>query len=256
MPISVCIATYNGEKYIKKQLMSILGQIKDNDEVIIVDDNSKDGTINEIENIKDNRISIFTNEHNRGHVFSFGRALELASHEIIFMSDQDDIWTDGRVELMLSKLKEGCASLVTSYFGYIDNKGREISNPKKPLSLNDSTKYFSNILGIFLGTKNYFGCAMACNKELLKIILPIPQFVESHDLWIAMAANLSKSNIHIEERTLMRRIHSQNVSTIQRSTISKLWSRAIFLLSYIVLRFRLWFKGNNGFNFCQQLTDH
>ena len=61
MKISVCMATYNGEKYIKEQLESILSQIGENDEVIISDDSSTDNTVEIIKAFSDNRIKIYKN---------------------------------------------------------------------------------------------------------------------------------------------------------------------------------------------------
>lgn len=97
MSISVCMATYNGAKFLTQQLESIIPQLNEEDELVIVDDCSTDNTLRIIQSTNDFRIKIFLNETNRGHVYSFGRALELASNDIIFMSDQDDIWLEGRI---------------------------------------------------------------------------------------------------------------------------------------------------------------
>jgi hypothetical protein len=90
-------------------------------------------------------------------------------------------------------------------------------------------------MGVFLGQRNYFGCAMAFRKELKNIILPIPAFVESHDLWIALAGNLLHSNLHLEDLTITRRFHGRNVSKNDRPFLKKLRSRWLFLKSLIVL---------------------
>ena len=96
--ISVCIATYNGEKYIKQQLLSILKQIKVNDEIIISDDHSTDKTFNIIKSFNDTRIKFFLNNKGKGYTRNFENALEKAHGDIIFLSDQDDIWIDNKVE--------------------------------------------------------------------------------------------------------------------------------------------------------------
>ena len=77
--ISVCMATYNGIIYIKKQISSILKQIDYEDELIIVDDCSNDGTIEYIKSLKDIRIKLFVNELNKGHVYSFNKAMNIAN---------------------------------------------------------------------------------------------------------------------------------------------------------------------------------
>ena len=101
MKISVCLATYNGEKYIKEQLDSILPQLSANDEIIISDDNSTDDTINIIRSLNDERIKIYVNK-TKGIVKNFENALNNASGDIIFLSDQDDVWKNDKVKKILS----------------------------------------------------------------------------------------------------------------------------------------------------------
>lgn len=238
MNLSVCIATYNGEKFIDLQLQSIIKQLDDDDEIIIVDDCSTDNTLKIIKSISNFRIKIFLNEINKGHVYSFGRALELASNDIIFMSDQDDIWLDGRITLMKNKLLNANVMLLSSNTNFIDSKGNKIDYNLNHLSIETSNKYISNIKDIFLGKGYYYGCAMALKKELKNLILPIPNYVESHDLWIALAANIKKSNIHCNESTLNRRIHGGNASIVSRKLLNKLWSRIIFIISIVHLFIR------------------
>lgn len=90
--ISVCMATYNGEEYIKEQLESILCQLGEMDEIIISDDGSTDNTLNIIESYNDSRIKIHINTGKHGFVYNFENALQKAKGEYIFLSDQDDIW--------------------------------------------------------------------------------------------------------------------------------------------------------------------
>ena len=90
---SICIATYNGEKYIKEQLNSILSQINEDDEIIISDDGSQDKTLDVIQEITDSRIVIIKNDSRRhGIIGNFQNALKHANGEYIFLSDQDDVW--------------------------------------------------------------------------------------------------------------------------------------------------------------------
>ena len=100
--ISVCMASFNGNKYIKKQLDSILSQLGIDDEVIIVDDASEDDTVSTIMNFNDPRIKLFENENNTGVIASFERSITLAKGEIIFLSDQDDIWLPNKIQKMMS----------------------------------------------------------------------------------------------------------------------------------------------------------
>src|SRR3954468_282352 len=119
---SVCMATFNGETYVGRQLQSILDQLSADDEVIVVDDCSTDGTIEAIRRLNDPRIAVYVNDRNRREVYSFSRAISLAQHQDIFLSDQDDIWLPGRVALMTEALHG--ALLVTTNFDWMDQDER------------------------------------------------------------------------------------------------------------------------------------
>jgi hypothetical protein len=100
--------------------------------------------------------------------------------------------------------------------------------------------YLRNIVDIFVGRTNYFGCAMAFTQEFNRQVLPIPAFVESHDLWIALAANARGSNVHLDDVTLRKRQHGNNAtSTVSRRALyQKLWSRVVFVQSLLAIAYR------------------
>lgn len=230
--ISVCIASFNGAKYIKEQIVSILNQIGTDDEVIIVDDCSKDNSIEILKSFDDKRLKIYLNEKNMGHVYTFGRAISLTTKDYIFLADQDDIWLEKRLITIMKNLKETEVMLVSSNYSLINANGDELPPPISKLHSKDSFNYWGNIRGIFMGTRPYFGCAMAFKDNIKDIILPIPSYIESHDLWIAMVCNYLKSNIHIDDYTLARRLHGNNLTpTSKRSLLKKLKSRVIFAIS-------------------------
>ena len=237
--ISVCIATYNGQKFIAEQIDSILNQLSEIDEVILVDDCSSDNTVDIIERYNDQRIKLIRNEQNFGHVYSFSKAISLSSNDIIILSDQDDIWREGRVSKMIETLCLSGKSVLSSNSYFIDENGSPATYFSDPVRFEDSENHMKNILGIFLGSKCYFGCAMAFKRDVVKIILPIPKYVESHDLWIAFAGNMIRSNIHLDNETLFRRIHGGNASILNRSMFNKIKSRLIFIRSLITLSSRI-----------------
>jgi glycosyltransferase involved in cell wall biosynthesis len=235
--ITVCIATFNGEDFIIQQIESILNNIGPNDEIIIVDDCSTDRTVEIISDLNDERVKLFINKNNSGEVFSFNRALSLARNNFIFLSDQDDVWQEGRTELMIKKLKLNKSFVLSSNFDWIDKDNNYLDIFYDGVSSRDSFKYFKNIVDIFVGKTNYFGCSMLIFREALNIILPIPRFVESHDLWIALVANILKKNYHIDDKTFLKRLHKNNLtSTISnRNFMKSIWSRIIFLISIVVI---------------------
>lgn len=239
MNISVCLASYNGSLFIEKQIQSVLNQLNQDDELIMVDDCSKDNTLQIVTSINDSRIKIYPSNSNKGCIKAFEQAISLANNEIIFMCDQDDIWLEGRISLMKKRLIEQQVLLVSSNMNFIDEAGNEVkSYTIDGVKEAQSKKFIQNIMDIFKGKTNYFGCAMAFKKELNNIILPFPKYVESHDLWIAMAANIMKSNYHCGDITLSRRIHGNNLSVINRKLSEKLWSRVIFAMSFVHILIR------------------
>jgi glycosyltransferase involved in cell wall biosynthesis len=232
---SVCMATFNGETYVGRQLESILDQLSADDEVIVVDDCSTDGTLEAVRRLNDPRIAIHVNDRNRREVYSFSRAISLARHQNIFLSDQDDVWLPGRVALMRQALRTAC--LVTTNFEWIDREEGPIEVAYDGVLPQDSSRHLKNIAGLFIGKTSYFGCAMAFRRDLLPLIVPIPDYVESHDCWIALAANLIGSNVHLGERTLRKRRHGNNATSTSssRSLRLKLRARAIFARSLLDL---------------------
>ena len=101
--VSIAMATYNGGKYIKEQLFSILDSDYENLEIIIVDDASSDNTLAIINNFMtvDNRIKLYTSNENKGALYAFERALTLSTGDFIALSDQDDIWDKNKITCML-----------------------------------------------------------------------------------------------------------------------------------------------------------
>jgi glycosyltransferase involved in cell wall biosynthesis len=236
--ISVCLASYNGLKFLPIQIDSILSQLTLNDELIIVDDCSTDSTYEYLLSLNDSRIRIFQNDFNLGVIKTFERAIYLAEGDFIFLSDQDDVWLEGHVDVLVEKLLLENCDLVSSNFSLIDSCGNFYGDMITPLKEEDSKKYFINIIKIFIGNIYYYGCCMAFKRRLIPSILPFPTFIQSHDLWIAKNANLMSTNMHVENVLLLRRIHGSNVSVVNRKFISKIFSRYVFLISIILIYFR------------------
>jgi len=240
MKISVCMATYNGELFVAEQINSILSQLNYNDELIIVDDCSSDKTIDVINSFNDKRIILIVNNHNIGVNKSFSISILLSTGDYIFLSDQDDIWIEGRIEMMINHLVESKVDLLTSNFKWIDQFGNSTYVKFDGVSSLQSNRYIKNIFDIFIGKTNYFGCAMLFTKNLVRYIAPFPGFIESHDLWIAKAGNLYRSQVHLDDITFLKRIHKNNATstTSKRSFIYKVFSRFVFILSIFVLLYR------------------
>lgn len=234
------MATYNGAQFIEKQLKSILKQLDVADELIVVDDCSTDHTREIIASFNDERIRLISSSVNAGHVRTFEKAISLATNDLIFLSDQDDIWEDGRTEIFKQEfINNPDLMLVTSSFSCIDERDNPVVCNLRKVFSEDSKRYHKNIASIFKGTVGYYGCAMAFRRELLPVILPIPHYVEAHDLWIGMAGNMLKSNQHLQDITLKHRIHSKNTSNLNRRFSRKMYSRYLLAKQYIELQKRV-----------------
>ena len=205
--ISVCLPTYNGSKYIYDQISSILVQLEPNDEIIISDDCSTDNTVQIIRKMKDSRIKIFENRKFSSYIFNFENAIMKARGDILFLSDQDDIWLPNKVKKMSKALEE--AELVVSDC-FVTNYQLNVTHNSyyKTRGTNKST-----ILGL-LGGSPYLGCCMAFNRSVLSKAIPFPKLVCSHDVWIGNIAAFYYKVKFIDDKLIYYRRHDRNISTM------------------------------------------
>jgi len=233
--VSVCMATYNGSEYVTHQLQSILDELEDQDEVVVVDDASTDDTVAVIEALGDSRIRVIRQESNRGYVRTFESALAAAAGDVLLLADQDDEWIPGRRRLLVeAALATGIAAGDLVLLG----DDRPLSSPLTgrpwrlgPLHGGGSLR---NELRLLAGDAPYYGCAMAVRRDLRDTVLPFPAFLtESHDLWIATVANTSRSMSHVTEPVLRRRLHGGNASAPKpRGVLKALGSRWMLLRAW------------------------
>ncbi|MEH7115672.1 glycosyltransferase family 2 protein [Neobacillus niacini] len=213
MKKSVCVATYNGAKFIVRQLDSVLKQLNHIDEVIVIDDGSKDNTIEIIKEAYGSRVQVHVNEKNLGPIKSFERAISFAKGDILFLCDQDDIWEDHKVSSVLKAFEEQNADLVI-HDAFVVDGDLTVINP----SWNDYNHNNINqgIVGNIL--KNAFtGAFMAFKKDLIPAILPFPDDIEMHDQWIALVCMIKKKKIVFIQEPLMKYVrHGGNVTGIKK----------------------------------------
>lgn len=205
--ISVCIATFNGEKYIEKQIKSILSQLDDNDEIIISDDYSTDNTLEIIKNIDDNRIKIYFNPNQKGYTSNFENSLSHATGDIIFLSDQDDIWEKNKVEKSLEYLLK--YDIVISDAQIIDVNGNIIENSYYKV------RKMPKLIGLNIIRFSGLGCCMCFKKKLLKKALPFPprQKLATHDNWLFLIGAIFFHAVIIPDKLISYRRHDSNAST-------------------------------------------
>ncbi len=102
MKISVCMAVYNGAAHLLPQMHSILTQLREDDELVIVDDASQDESEKLLRSLSDTRLHVHRNEKNLGVLATFEKGLRLAQGDIVFLSDQDDLWLPGKVDKIIA----------------------------------------------------------------------------------------------------------------------------------------------------------
>ena len=232
--ISVCVSSFNGEKFIKQQLDSILNQIGENDELIISDDSSDDKTIEIIKNFKDPRIKLIENCRFRSPIFNIENALSRATGEYIFLSDQDDLWSENKVETTLSYLQE--YSTVLSDCNLIDECGVQISPSFFKLN-NSKPGLIHNLI-----KSSYVGCCMAFNRKILDLALPFPKKIAMHDLWIGIISELFGKPVFIPDKLISYRRHSSNFSPTSQVSRYSTWFKIQYRIQLIMLLMMRYFR--------------
>jgi len=200
--ISVCIATYNGEKYIHKQLKSIIDQIGINDEIIISDDSSNDATVPIIKSFHDKRIVLLESNKFKSPVFNIENALKKASGDVIFLADQDDIWLPHKISLTMPFFN---IYDVVVCNGFIVDQYENIIK-ESYFSWRKSGHGF--VKNLYKNT--YLGCAMAFNRKILNKAIPFPKKIAMHDIWIGLIAEVYGKSYFMEESLFQYRRHNNN----------------------------------------------
>lgn len=210
---SICIATYNGEKYIKEQLTSILSQINIDDEIIISDDNSTDKTIDIILSLNDNRIKILNaNFHN--FTQNFENAIIHAKGEYIFLSDQDDVWLPNKYTTILNTLKS--YDLVCSD-AIITNQQLEPIEQSFFAYYKSGKGILKNIIKC-----SYCGACMAFNKKILHAIQPFPNTsIFGHDLWIGLITEITGKVCFLKTPLILYRRHNDSLTSISNNLLTR-----------------------------------
>lgn len=232
--ISVCLASYNGEKYIEEQLRSILDQLNPEDEIIVSDNDSKDRTLEIIKSINDRRIKLYS-FYSKSIIKNFENSIINSKGEYIFLSDQDDVWIPGKIKKSMQILE--FKDLVLSDCKIVDEDLNILNGSY--FELNQSAKGFSRNL---LKTNSYMGCCMAFKRNILNKILPFPKNIHIHDMWIGLVAELHYSIEFLDEPLLLHRIHTDNSSDTfigsSNSLFRKLYLRIIIIYNLIKISFR------------------
>jgi rhamnosyltransferase len=220
--VAILMASYNGEKYISQQIESILNQSYTNWHLWTRDDCSSDDTENIIKNyiIKNSQIRIIENNGMRlGSCMNFG---ELVSHIIsldyqyIMFADQDDVWNSDKIEKSLFNIKkvedakgDNFPILLHTDFQYVDenlNNIRTKDNVARKLSR------YKNKIRLIANDNYIFGCTVIVNKALLTLCHPVHESAQNYDYWMALHGAVFGTIIYIDEKTMLYRQHTKNIT--------------------------------------------
>ncbi len=230
--ISVCIATYQGEKYIREQLASILCQLADDDEIIVSDDGSTDRTLDIIRQMADHRIKIVEGPHRHSPTLNFERALQEARGEYIFLADQDDVWKPDKVQVCMQWLKH--YSCVVSDAEVTDHQLRLLHPSLYALMGVRPGRLYNTVW-----KNGYTGCCMAFRRNVLEASLPFPQDIPMHDIWIGNVAAYQYNVKFISEKLVLFRRHDHVISCNGKGSRFSLCQKIKFRINTIYHVIRL-----------------
>jgi len=219
--VTILLATFNGDHYLKDQIESIIRQTHSHWELWIRDDCSTDNTIKLINSfmLKDNRIKMLSNHNKRlGACMNFAELMEhVDCANYISFSDQDDVWHPYKIEMTLKKILEEekrhgntTPILVHTDFEFVNSELIHLK-AKKNIAYRFSNQ--PELIANKLLSQNYiYGCTMLINKSLLRASLPISQCAENHDYWIALVASCIGKVFFIPNKAMSFKQHGSNVS--------------------------------------------
>jgi len=217
--IEILLATYNGGKYLKDQIESILDQTYQDFRILIRDDASTDNTALIIDEYKnkypDKIVTIIDSLGNIGCRKSFMELLRCSSHDYIMFCDQDDIWLPNKIELTYLRMKEleketNSPILVFTDLIVVDSELNVLNN-----SFWNYQKITPNIATDWkkLVSQNVItGCTMMINREAKKIVLPFELDMMIHDQWIGVNVAKKGKVGYINQPTMLYRQHGGNVA--------------------------------------------
>ena len=224
--ISVCIATYNGERFIREQIDSILRQLSSDDEIIVSDDGSTDDTISIINSIDDKRIRVIEGPRKQSPTSNFECALKASKGDYIFMSDQDDVWKPNKVKICMEWLQR--YDCVVSDAEVTDSS----LNPLYP-SLYAIMQVRQGRIYNTIWKNGYTGCCMAFRRNVLEASLPFPKDIPMHDIWIGNVAAYKYNVKFIPDTLIYFRRHEDTTSCNGKGSKYSIWQQMKFRWSVI-----------------------
>lgn len=220
MRVSIAMTTYNGAKYLQEQLDSFLNQTRQPDELVVCDDGSIDATLEILEVCRQRApfaVHIYRNETNLGHTRNFEKAMALCSGDLIFLSDQDDVWDASKITTVFDCFNKNPAiDVVINDAYYTDEK-----------LVRAGTTVLQKVLSVGGGRNGHIaGACTALTKRFRNFILPFPKTnCPQHDVYIHRWANLLGNKHLLDMQLQVWRIHGLNTTTNNEMSHSEIVSQ-------------------------------
>ena len=217
-PVSVVLPVFNGLPYLREQLQSILVQLEANDELLIVDDCSTDGSLEYLRFIQANTgldIKIYENSVNKGLLYNIRKLIISAKSDIIIFSDQDDIWCSKKIKLIKKAFLNEEIALVVHDAQYICENSRDpLNNTTAFKHLRTSSNFAKNFI-----RNGFIGCCMAINRSKYprKAIYNVP-YTPMHDWYLSCFALMYGKHIKILRESLIS--HRRHTGAFTRQNIA------------------------------------
>ena len=231
--ISVCIATYNGERFIRQQLESLIHQLTSDDEIIVSDDISTDSTLDIIRSFQSPIIQIFTNNGKHGYTPNFENAIRHAHGDYIFLSDQDDVWQPDKIEICMQHFKH--CDFVISDALLINANNQVIANSFFALRKSRSG-LIANLIRF-----SYLGCCIAFHRRILDRALPFPPYHNlcTHDNWLTLIAMTYYKTTVINDKLIRYRRYGNNTSSgglLNNTSVKFKITYRLYLIRWLIIR--------------------
>ena len=217
--VSIALCTYNGEKFLPQQLESFLNQSRLPDELVACDDCSTDSTVeilNQFKNRAPFPVEIHQNRVNLGSTKNFEKAIGLCNGDIIFLSDQDDIWCENKISRISNELRDKSGLLVFSNAELIDEFGNPLNTtlwekwgftPERQVSWRTNINAVDDL---FVNDNKITGATLAFKRSLLEKALPFDlPFGFIHDAWLGLIAAAQNRLVFLDEILTKYRIHDE-----------------------------------------------
>ncbi len=223
--ISICMATYNGERFLRQQLESIIAQSNQDWQLLIRDDGSNDNTVHIVEDYAarlPSKIRLVTdNEGRLGASLNFGKLLEYADTEYIMFSDQDDVWLPNKIELTLNAMKAAeqlypdKPVLIHTDLQVMDSELNTIAN-----SMWIYQKLFPEAgddLNRIMAQNVVTGCTVMINTKARVVSMPVPCEAIMYDWWLALSVCRHGKIVYVSIPSILYRQHSDNQLGAQKA---------------------------------------